>query len=230
MLTRPAINSLNHSVDRGWSLNDTVMSLDVEDAWTERQDQSSNGTNLFDSRALAEALERLPRSNLDNPLSRPIRKHRNQAAKRYRRTSSYRRDDLYHPHNYTYDDRDDDARATRNSRPSRHREISPVTLTQTARSGFVAAMADIDFKEERDDRREDRRDDRRDRGGYRGNNKRRRDGKFATSLADNVAQSVCVDRLSLGHFMFAMRIWLCYELLCPAYCSTSSPASTDIAA
>lgn len=35
---------------------------------------------------------------------------------------------------------------------------------------FLAAMADTDFKEERDDRR--------DRGGYRGgNNKRRRDGK-----------------------------------------------------
>lgn len=50
-------------------------------------------------------------------------------------------------------------------------------------------MADIDFKDDRDERREDRRDDRRDRNGYRGN-KRRRDGKFAFYLAGKLERLV----------------------------------------
>jgi len=192
------------------------MSIDVEDACTQRQDKSSNATSLFRSQALADAPEQLPRSNLDSPLSRPIRKHRNRAARRHGHPSGFSYGDFYRPYSHTYKDYDNPSngtRATCNSRPSRHWEFSPETLKQRDQPDIVASMADTDFKEERDDRREDRRDDRRDRGGYRGNNKRRRDGKSASLSAGKLAQSVCITGTIPGYAISAMRT----RLSCPTY-------------
>lgn len=207
----PGVDPQKNLVDTSWPSNDMSMSVDIEDACTERQDKSTNGTSLFGSQALADAPERLPRSNLDNPLSRPIRKHRNRVAKRHGRPSGFPHGDFYRPYSHIYKDYDspnNGTRATCNSRPSRHWEFSPDTLKQRDQSDIVAAMADIDFKEERDDRREDRRDDRRDRGGYRGNNKRRRDGKSTSLSASKLAQSVCINGRVIGYLMTAMRIRL----------------------
>lgn len=193
------------------------MPVDVEDACTERQNKSSDGTSLFGSQALADAPERLPRSNLDNPLSRPIRKHRNRVARRHGRPSGFPHGDFYRPYSHTYKDYDNPTngtRATCNSRPPRHWEFSPETLKQRVHLDLVAAMADADFKEERDDRREDRRDDRRDRGGYRGNNKRRRDGKSTSLSAGKLAHSVCINEILMRCLMTAMPI----RLYSPTHC------------
>lgn len=157
-------------------------------SWAERQDWGSNDTNPFESQALPRTPERLPRIDLDNPPSRPIRKHRNRAFRSRDQIPDYWPRDFYRPREPLYCDRDN-LRANRSPRPRREREKSPATLKQKAQPEFVAAMADIDFKDERDDRREDRRDDRRDRGGYRGNNKRRRDGEFASFFSSMAATS-----------------------------------------
>lgn len=203
----PDVDPQKHLVDTSWPSNDMSMSVDVEDACTERQDKSSNGASLFGSQALADAPEQLPRSNLDNPLSRPIRKHRNRVARRHGHPSGFPHGDFYRPYSHTYKDYDNPrngTRATSNSTPSRHWEFSPEILKQRDQPDSVAAMADIDFKEERGDRREDRRDDRRDRGGYRGNNKRRRDGKSASLSAGKLAQSVCTNGRVLEYFTTAI--------------------------
>ncbi|KAI4679000.1 uncharacterized protein J4E88_006290 [Alternaria novae-zelandiae] len=152
--------------------NDLAMDVDVESAWTERQDTPGTGANAanpFD----AQAPVRLPRQ-LDDSLSRTIRQHRTRTAPFRDRVYNHRHGDFYPPRQPVYYDHDDlGASSTRI--PSQLREDSPETLEEKARAVLVATMADADVREERDDRREDRRDDRRDRGNYRGNNKRRRD-------------------------------------------------------
>lgn len=178
VLAGPDNSSQDHTVDHTAPTNDVSMEVDVEGAWAERQDRGSNDTNPIESQALPETPKRLPRINRDNPPSRPIRKHRNRNSRSRDRISDHWPGDFYRSREPSYYDRDD-LRANGSPRPRRERENSPETLKQKAQSEFVAAMADVDFKDERDDRREDRRDDRRDRGGNRGNNKRRRDGEFA---------------------------------------------------
>ena len=159
--------------------NDLAMDVDVESAWTERQDTPGTGANAanpFD----AQAPVRLPRQ-LDDSLSRTIRQHRTRTTPFRDRVYNHRHGDFYPPRQPVYYDHDDlGANSTRIS--SQLREDSPETLEEKARAVLVATMADADVREERDDRREDRRDDRRDRGNYRGNNKRRRDGEFALVL------------------------------------------------
>ncbi|KAI4945843.1 hypothetical protein J4E91_007757 [Alternaria rosae] len=152
--------------------NDSAMDVDVEGAWTERQDTpgtGANATNPFD----AQAPVRLPRQ-LDDSLSRTIRQHHTRTAPFRNRVYNHRHDDFYPSRQPVYYDHDD-IRANSTRIPSQLREDSPETLEEKARAVLVATMADADVREERDDRREDRRDDRRDRGNFRGNNKRRRD-------------------------------------------------------
>jgi hypothetical protein len=114
------------------------------------------------------------RSTLDfhNPVPRPIRAHR---SRRNRNRSSYQypQNDHYAPGYSKYRDLDDTrGRAFPYERQTR--QPSPETLFNTAGVTIVTAMAELDVREERDDRR----DGDRYRGG--GNNKRRRDGKLAT--------------------------------------------------
>jgi hypothetical protein len=114
------------------------------------------------------------RSTLDfhNPVPRPIKAHRS----RRNRNQSYHQ----HPQNDHYSRRYskyrdlDDARGRDFHFARQTREPSPETRFNTAGVTIVSAMAELDVKEERDDRR----DGDRYRGG--GNNKRRRDGKLAT--------------------------------------------------
>jgi hypothetical protein len=114
------------------------------------------------------------RSTLDfhNPIPRPIKAYR---SRRNRNRSSYRypQNDHYSPRYSKYRDLDD----TRGRDFHFERQIRqpwPETRFNTAGVTIVSAMAELDVKEERDDRR----DGDRYRGG--GNNKRRRDGKLAT--------------------------------------------------
>jgi hypothetical protein len=160
--------------------NDSSMDVDVDGAWTERQDTGADAANPFDTQA--------PARHLDDSLSRTIRQHRNRTAPFRKRTFDHRRGDLHPPYRPVNCD-SDDSRADRAWIQLHQREDSPETLEEKARAILVADMADADFKEEREDRREDRRDDRRDRGNYRGNNKRRRDGEYPCILSQTIAQA-----------------------------------------
>lgn len=110
--------------------------------------------------------------NLYNTPSRPIRAY-NSRLNRYPRFRSYRdhdrppRGDLVHPEGnhraHTFEDY------------ASNRAPSPDALRNRAEAVFVSAMADLDVREERDDRRDG---DRYRGGGY---NKRRRDGELATN-------------------------------------------------
>jgi hypothetical protein len=114
------------------------------------------------------------RSTFDfhNPIPRPIKAHR---SRRNRNRSSYQypQNDHYSPRYSKYRDLDD-ARGRDFHFERQTRQPSPGTRFSTAGVTIVSAMAELDVKEERDDRR----DGDRYRGG--GNNKRRRDGKLAT--------------------------------------------------
>lgn len=105
--------------------------------------------------------------------SRPIRAY-NSRLNRYSRFRSYqdndrppREDQVQQGHNY---------RARALDSYHRDREASLDSLRNRAEAVFVSAMADLDVREERDDRR----DGDRYRGG--GQNKRRRDGELATLM------------------------------------------------
>ena len=140
-----------------------------------RQGRSSNGASPIERQALAEAPERLPRI-LDNSSQRPVLQHRNRPARHRHHLYSHRCGDLHPLRTAVYDDDggSDDPRAYRDHILLRQREHSLGRSRQKAQTELVAVMADMDSREERDDRR----DDRRDRGGHRGGNKRRRDGKL----------------------------------------------------
>ncbi|KAH9872704.1 hypothetical protein J1614_005098 [Plenodomus biglobosus] len=111
--------------------------------------------------------ERERDSDSHNRTSRPIKLHR-------RRNRTYRnyKADCWRPDYSISRSRrsfDNDTNPDRRHlSPLRPRDDSPETLKRKIETQFVAAMADMDVKDEREDRR--------DRGGYRGgNNKRRRD-------------------------------------------------------
>jgi hypothetical protein len=123
--------------------------------------------------------EQARRSTLDlsNTAPRPIRAPHSRHNNHYRSFKRYAQGDYYIPKPY----RDPDADRGRASDHDRqHRDPSPDTVRDQGKAIYVSAMADVDVKEERDDRR----DGDRYRGG--GNNKRRRDGKLATGRAESV--------------------------------------------
>ncbi|CAE7009614.1 hypothetical protein HRS9139_01606 [Pyrenophora teres f. teres] len=156
----------------GTNLNSPVLDLPMDvaipDAGAGRQDRGSNDANPIERQALAEAPERLPRI-FDNSRPRPVAQHCTRQASYRDHVSYHQRGDFYPPRAAVYHD-NDGPRAHRDYSLLGHHEHSG-RLKQKAQTGFVAVMADMESREERDDRR----DDRRDRGGYRGGNKRRRD-------------------------------------------------------
>ncbi|EAT83394.2 hypothetical protein SNOG_09202 [Parastagonospora nodorum SN15] len=110
---------------------------------------------------------------------RPIRAPRSIRNNHYRSSNPHRQGDYYKPKPY----RDLDAVAGRvHDFDRQNRDPSPETARNQGEAIFVSAMADVDVKEERDDRR----DGDRYRGG--GQNKRRRDGKLATAWPWMVAK------------------------------------------
>lgn len=117
--------------------------------------------------------EQVPGRDLDfdNHAQRPIRAPRSRR-NNYDAYSRYQQRDSYVPGHAVYHDPDDiRVRAYRYDRE--YREASPETLQNRAEARFVSAMADVDVRQEREDRRD---------GGDRyrgGGNKRRRDGKPA---------------------------------------------------
>jgi len=119
------------------------------------------------------SLDKQGRRTLDfsNAAPRPIRAPRSIHNNHYRSSNPHRQGDYYKPKPY----RDLDAVAGRaHDFDRQNRDPSPETASNQGEAIFVSAMADVDVKEERDDRR----DGDRYRGG--GQNKRRRDGKLAT--------------------------------------------------
>lgn len=105
--------------------------------------------------------------------SRPIRAY-NSRLNRYSRFHRYHDND-HPPREYSGRQEDNYHRRAFDSYSS-DRGPSPDALRNRAEAVFVSAMADLDVREER----EDRRDGDRYRGG--GNNKRRRDGELATEI------------------------------------------------
>lgn len=108
------------------------------------------------------------------PAPRPIKAHRRRRSRHRVYNPPCRRSDYHTPGYANYFDRD----AVRSQRdyysPSRGRNASIATLKQKSEPTFIAAMADLDVKEERDY-------DRRGTDSYRGGgNKRRRDGELIT--------------------------------------------------
>jgi hypothetical protein len=102
------------------------------------------------------------------PAPRLIKAHRRRRSPHRIYSTPYRRSDFYTPVYAQYFDRD--AACSRRDH-YRHRNPSPEAIKHRSEAIFVAAMADLDVKEERDY-------DRRGTDSYRGGgNKRRRDGK-----------------------------------------------------
>jgi hypothetical protein len=114
------------------------------------------------------------RSTLDlsNTTQRPIRAHHNRRHK-FRNSNRHPQND-YYPHRQSVYRHLDDDRGRAYPYDRQTRQPSPDALRNRGEAIFVPDMADLDVKEERDDRR----DGDRYRGG--GHNKRRRDGKLAT--------------------------------------------------
>ena len=160
--------STQNVVEGTLHIDDVPMEVDTSDIEPTVRQEHSNGANRFDKQA--------PRKDLDfdNTVSRPIRAHR------FRRTHTdgyprYQQGDYYTPNYSTYHDPDDTrGRAYRFER--QFRDISPEALRLRREATFVSAMADLEVKEEREDRRDG---DRYRGGGGGGNNKRRRDGELA---------------------------------------------------
>ncbi len=115
-----------------------------------------------------------PRSfNFNNHHSRGIRAHRPRRAPHRGHTPFDQRANHHLQRYSNYYDRDNLRVNQYRPRRREDREDSPETRKLKAEAHFLAAMADMDVKEEREDRR--------DRGGNRGNNKRRRDGELEPS-------------------------------------------------
>lgn len=177
--TLPAItntDSLQAPVRAVSPVHTLLVDVGVHDASARRQGRGSNGASPIEQQALAEAPERLPRI-LDNSRQRPVLQHRTRPALHHDHRFDHRRGSSYPPHTAVYYNLNA-SHTNLDYSLLRQREDSPGRVKQKAQAGFVAAMADIDSREERDDRR----DDRRDRGGYRGGNKRRRDGEWHLCL------------------------------------------------
>jgi hypothetical protein len=145
------------------------MEVEMRDAERTQANGAKDGANRIDQQ---EARAR-DRDDFYQTTARPIRAHRSQRNhyrshnRRQYNHNNGRSSHLYHDLN---DSRGNDYRF---DRP--YHELSPETLCIQSEATFVSVMADSDVKEEP---REDRRDGDRYRGG--GNNKRRRDGEFAT--------------------------------------------------
>lgn len=107
------------------------------------------------------------------PAPRPIKAHRRRRSPQRIYNTPYRDSDYYAPGYAKYFDRD----AVHSRRDHyRLRNPSPEATKHRSEAIFVAAMADLDVKEERDY-------DRRGTDSYRGGgNKRRRDGKLFTAF------------------------------------------------
>lgn len=107
------------------------------------------------------------------PAPRPIKAHRRRISRHRVYTSPYQNPDLYTPAHAKNFDRDAHCSRRDHYSPSRRRDASLGTLKHRSEATFVAAMADLDVKEERDY-------DRRGTDSYRGGgNKRRRDGRLS---------------------------------------------------
>jgi hypothetical protein len=165
MVAGDSILDLQHAAAAVSLVDDEPLEVEMRDVPTVR------ATRQAEERA---NVEQAP-STLDfyNAIPRPIRAHRSrhnhyQSANRY---PSNGHSLFHHPHCDL-----DDARGRAFHDQRQYREPSPDTLRNHAEATYVSAMADVDVKEERDDRR----DGDRYRGG--GNNKRRRDGKLATRM------------------------------------------------
>jgi hypothetical protein len=144
------------------------MEIDMQrDALTARQD----------------AHHELTRSTLDfyNPAPRPIKAHQFRR-NRGRLFNRYPLSNQYSSRSSNYRD-PDDSRGRAFHYERRNRQPSLETLHSPVEATIVSSMADLDVKEER----EDRRDGDRYRGG--GNNKRRRDGKLATGSSEGLCKT-----------------------------------------
>jgi hypothetical protein len=152
-----------------------VVEIEMRDAEPTARKEHTNCANVT-SRIRARARDR---DDFYQTTARPIRAHRSQRNhyrshnRRQYNHNNGRSSHLYHDLN---DSRGNDYRF---DRP--YHELSPETLCIQSEATFVSVMADSDVKEEP---REDRRDGDRYRGG--GNNKRRRDGEFATKCGFHV--------------------------------------------
>lgn len=105
------------------------------------------------------------------PAPRPIKAHRRRRSRHRAYNTPYRHSNYYKSGYATYFDRDAYRPRRSHYSPSRQRDDSPEALKHRSKAIFVAAMADLDVKEERDY-------DRRGTDSYRGGgNKRRRDGQ-----------------------------------------------------
>ena len=111
------------------------------------------------------------------PAPRPIRAHRRRRSRHRLHNHPYRHSDYYTPDYVNYFDRDACRPQRGHYSPSRRRHDSTEALKHRPETIFVAAMADLDVKEERDY-------DRRGTDSYRGGgNKRRRDGRLVTTFS-----------------------------------------------
>lgn len=147
-------------------IDDEPMEVEMGDSQHEKESVRPEHPN---SASLAEQARRT--LDFSNTAPRPIRAPRFIHNNHYRSSNPHRQGDYYKPKPY----RDLDAVAGRaHDFDRQNRDPSPETARNQGEAIFVSAMADVDVKEERDDRR----DGDRYRGG--GQNKRRRDGKLAT--------------------------------------------------
>lgn len=163
MIAASTRTALNHSARSILPFNDVPMVMD--DDGVRAPHASQEGASRFDTEALTEATER----NAPTSFPRPILAHRRQHAPYRHYPPPLWRSDCRAPRYSAYYDRDN-LGAHRHSASPRGDSLD--ALRQKAQGHCIAVMADADVKDEREDRRE--------RGGYRGNNKRRRDnGKCA---------------------------------------------------
>jgi hypothetical protein len=146
-------------------VDDVPMEVDArESEQTTRQDGSNGASPEAHGRDL----------DFDTQLPRPTREPRSRRD-RTRIHRSRPQGDFYTPKTSVYHDPDDfRGRAYRYDR--QYREASPETLRLRAEAAIVSGMADMDVKQEPENRRDG---DRYRGGGNGGGNKRRRDGRLA---------------------------------------------------
>lgn len=145
----------------------TAMDLDDDDTRQSVRQDPENGANRFDRRASMHNHDR--NLNLVNHDPRLIKSHHPRYAA-YREYTHF--DERYTAQSASstrYYDRGNTRVDHYSPSPPRRRERSPEALKWKNRGELFEKMADVHVKEEREDRR--------DRGGYRGGNKRRRDGE-----------------------------------------------------
>jgi hypothetical protein len=183
---RALIHGQDHSQDApvGISLiDDEPMEVEMHDMQVDptlaRQAHPNDDANHFQTEQARSTLD------LSNTTQRLLRAHHNRR-NHFRTSDKYPQNCYYTPRQSVYRDLDDDrGRAYPYHRQTR--ELSPDTLRNRGEAIYVSNMADLDVKEERDERR----DGDRYRGG--GHNKRRRDGEHATRQSSVVATLTRVD-------------------------------------